>query len=160
MKGMKYGHYQILYKLGEGKDSICYFAINTNNKKEYCLKVIPIQRDQKTKKSRIMIEIECLKKLNEEENIVKYHESFKVNDAKNRELICISMEMMPMTLSEYLYRKNEKFSEKLTKKIVRNLCIALLTCHDKLIVHNDIKPENIAIDPRSHTIKILGKLSI
>ena len=148
----KLGSYNIGFKLGCGVDSICYFGTKEN--KEYCLKVINVEIDETTKRNRVINEIEALKRLRGEENIINFYESF-ILQANNKEMICICTELMPISLSQYLYKKNGKIGEKLCKKISYQIIKALTVCHENLIVHNDIKSENVVIDPKTLKVKLI-----
>lgn len=85
-------------------------------------------------------ELKFHKKL-ESKHIVKFYDSF--SDSKDH--LFIVMEYSPLgDLCDKLLRETV-FSEQATKPILIDICKAIKVCHDKNIVHGDIKKENVLI---------------
>eukprot|EP01091_Cochliopodium_minus_P020899 TRINITY_DN9296_c0_g1_i1.p1 TRINITY_DN9296_c0_g1~~TRINITY_DN9296_c0_g1_i1.p1 ORF type:complete len:185 (+),score=39.90 TRINITY_DN9296_c0_g1_i1:150-704(+) len=148
------GEYRLGFKLGNGTDGSCYLA--TKQEKEYCIKVIHVKKDDNNKRSRIMMEVEALRKLQGNENIITLHETMQITDSKNnKDIFCLVTDVMPMNLLQYMQKYGGKLSEAKCKKICLQIISALVFCHQKLIVHNDIKFENITIDPKTLKIKLI-----
>lgn len=75
--------------------------------------------------------------------ILKYH-------------VYITMEKIPNTMDLHQFLNNYgPLPEHHVKQILKQLIIILLKCKDKGIVHNDIKEENILIDPDSFEITLI-----
>ncbi|XP_055941322.1 uncharacterized protein LOC129971514 [Argiope bruennichi] len=63
-------------------------------------------------------------------------------------------EYMPMDLRKYL-RQSDIFSMTDAKKILRQLLLALCQLQEFSIIHADLKPENLVIDDRTLTLKVI-----
>lgn len=91
-------------------------------------------------KAKVANEIDILSAC-KHQNIVQLLETFKSGDA-----MCLVMELCPGgNLLSYL-RKRRKLPELHAKYIFKQLIQALAHLHDNLIVHRDIKLENILLD--------------
>jgi NIMA (never in mitosis gene a)-related kinase len=79
---------------------------------------------------------------------VKYHDSF-ISGAK----VNIVMEFCPNgDLQEFLRRKrslNRQLPESLVLKILLQICLGVLSVHDKMILHRDLKTQNIFLNKRN-----------
>ena len=150
---MLIGNYILGQQIGKGNDSSCYLV-----KKEeelYCLKLVTLVAESEDgKKERIEREIEILKILNANENVIKLEESFILKN-NYLERICVITEMMQMDLSKYIEAFKGKLTEKRGRKISQQLMDGINYCHQLMVVHQDIKMENITIDAQSGKIKII-----
>eukprot|EP01091_Cochliopodium_minus_P008790 TRINITY_DN2049_c0_g1_i1.p1 TRINITY_DN2049_c0_g1~~TRINITY_DN2049_c0_g1_i1.p1 ORF type:complete len:170 (+),score=40.76 TRINITY_DN2049_c0_g1_i1:31-540(+) len=145
------GKYQKGFLIGKGVDAKCYLA--TKDIQTYCIKMITIKKNQESKKRNTQKEVEALTKL-QHENIITFVEAFSTFE-KNDEILYIITEAMPMNLSKFLRMKAGTIDEFTCKKIMFQVMSALDFCHSNLITHQDIKLENITIDPNSLRIKLI-----
>lgn len=142
----KIDNYQVGFSIGNGT----YLAINEG--KEYCIKMVEVKNEKVEKK--FFDEIRAMSRLNGHENIIKIIESFAIED-KDSSYGCFVSEIMPLNLQQYMEIKKNKLKEKDCKLIVRQIADGLSYIHSKFIVHNDLKLENVMIDPISKKIKII-----
>tara|TARA_B100000482_G_scaffold192323_1_gene180025 strand:+ start:1934 stop:2845 length:912 start_codon:yes stop_codon:yes gene_type:complete len=91
-------------------------------------------------------ELEVLKKVLPHKNIVQLVNVFNLHSD-----VFIVMEVMDMTLKEYIQRTNMYEHE--IKWIFKETLTALDHCHSLSILHRDIKPENILLN-RNGSVKI------
>ena len=135
--------YKIKESLGRGQYGDVYKVLNTNDKKIYCMKTILIQNENSIKIEKIKEEAEILKKL-DNENIIKYYESFEEQDH-----FFIVMEYCETDLKKFIeYYKSEKnfMSESLILDFVLDICSGLKEIHSHQIIHRDLKPENLFVN--------------
>lgn len=145
--------YEIVKQLGKGAQGAVYKAIRNSDNKTVALKVITAYPETNVYKNAIK-EIELLEKIatpNCHPNVACYYgHHYDRKDGK----IYIEMEFIE---GEDLFEFSKKYRDKdhplsnyvlykylllITKDIIKGL----LYIHDKGILHNDIKPENIMID--------------
>lgn len=131
------------------------------SKKELAAKIIPIRKNRNKRDPenfrhlrKIINEIEILHSLKNSQNIVHFY-----GFIKDKEKIWILMEKMIDTITNILskYRSSLGYldnKEYILDATARSCLKALKFCHDKKIIHNDIKPSNILID--KHGIVKLG----
>ena len=110
-------------------------------------KNIKTKSGDKINMDKILYEINLMRKLNHE-NITKILETFE-----DEQFYFIIMEYINGgNLFSYV-KKRRKLSEKVSKFIFRQIILGIQHIHSKLIVHRDIKLENILID-MNNNIKI------
>lgn len=97
----------------------------------------------------ILNEAELLKSLKGNQNIVEIKESVSVETEDGWHLL-IRMELLE---SFEHYVSEHKMSENDISRLGTDLCTALIACHEKNIIHRDIKPKNILVD-RQGTFKL------
>lgn len=98
-----------------------------------------------------MVEVE-VGELLQHQHIVKFYEHFQ--DQHYHYLV---LEFVPgvdmFTWMEF--RNFEPISEKITRKIFRDVCSAIQYCHHRGVAHRDLKLENILIDPTTYRVKLI-----
>ena len=110
-------------------------------------KTIKTKNGNKINMNKILYEINLMRKLNHQ-NITKILETFE-----DEQFYFIIMEYINGgNLLSYV-KKRRKLSEKVAKFIFRQIILGIKHIHSKLIVHRDIKLENILID-MNNNIKI------
>ncbi|WP_372368527.1 protein kinase [Candidatus Uabimicrobium sp. HlEnr_7] len=133
----KYGHYQVLEKIGEGGMGVVYKVYDTVLNRELALKVL-LHEDIHFKK-RFVREAKATARL-DHPNIVKFYNLFTEDDS-----LCIVMQYIPgMQLQQYIRQKNPTFKQKL--QIMATIIEAVDYSHKYNILHRDIKPENIIVN--------------
>lgn len=132
--------------IGQGNDKVYKVKnITKNDNKCYALKEIPFLNENDEKE--ILDEVNILMKLQsdeyEAENIIKFY-GYTISPNNNYNLI---FELLNMTLANYIHNKtNIKDSIMLIKSYLYQILSAVEYCHNKGIIHFDIKPQNILID--------------
>jgi len=144
--------YEIVKKVGEGSFGKVFKAIRKSDGKTIALKVLQVP-DPKDLEN-IQTELQLLKKLNQEtrnrpcnNRVVCYYDSYY--DQENQ-YILIEMEYIDgETLTEHLFKSQETLSEETYYNnlliLAKEISEGLKYSHDKNIIHNDIKADNIMI---------------
>ena len=128
--------------------SIVYKFIDNNDGKPYILKVIP--RNSKRK------EADLCKKIPIHTNLIRFIEEKKFNKDIDDEYIFLIFEYFEgESLHKFAKEKRHKFTPTNIKIIFFQILNAVSTLHKSNIVHNDIKFENILIDPHTLHIKLI-----
>ena len=64
----------------------------------------------------------------------------------------VQMELMDMSLREYLYKYKYEIRKKYNNKIIKSLLNSVKYIHNKGIIHRDLKPENILLNIQNNKI--------
>lgn len=83
-------------------------------------------------------------------NIVDYIEAFSIADDMN----FIVMEYLPMTLLDFIDSYDSPPPFHFVKNFIYQITNAVHFLHSRLIIHLDIKPENILLVPKTMTLKL------
>ncbi len=97
-----------------------------------------IKRDYTAIKDRVLDEIVNVIQLRGNENVVRIHGYREIRQKDQIGwIVCFDMEYLP-TMKEIL-----PMTEQEVRKLGLDICNALKDCHEKGIIHRDIKPQNI-----------------
>ncbi|XP_078404151.1 serine/threonine-protein kinase Nek8 isoform X3 [Cetorhinus maximus] len=141
--------YQKMKVVGRGAFGIVHLCLRKADQKLVILKQIPVE--QMTKDERLAAQNECqvLKLLNHP-NIIEYYENFLEDKA-----LMIAMEYAPGgTLAEYIQKRNSLLDEETILHFFVQILLALHHVHNKLILHRDLKTQNILLDKYQMIVKI------
>uniref|UniRef100_UPI00398F60E1 serine/threonine-protein kinase Nek8 isoform X2 n=1 Tax=Pristiophorus japonicus TaxID=55135 RepID=UPI00398F60E1 len=141
--------YQKIKVVGRGAFGIVHLCLRKADQKLVILKQIPVE--QMTKDERLAAQNECqvLKLLNHP-NIIEYYENFLEDKA-----LMIAMEYAPGgTLAEYIQKRNSLLDEETIMHFFVQILLALHHVHNKLILHRDLKTQNILLDKYQMIVKI------
>ncbi len=138
----------VLKQLGKGGYATVLLA-QDSCKSNYAVKMISKSRNQT---HNIKRETEAGRRLSHP-NIVQYKAHSE--DADNDYLIFDYMDGMDLFTYFEKERQFKEFTEEEANGIARQLVDALLASHKAGVVHLDIKLDNIMINPRGHTTKLI-----
>ncbi|XP_073421612.1 serine/threonine-protein kinase Nek8 isoform X3 [Dendrobates tinctorius] len=142
--------YQKIRVVGRGAFGIVHLCWRKADQKLVIIKQIPVE--QMTKDERLAAQNECqvLKLLNHP-NIIEYYENFLEDKA-----LMIAMEYAPGgTLADYIQKRcNSLLDEDTILHFFVQILLALHHVHNKLILHRDLKTQNILLDKHQMIVKI------
>ena len=140
-------------KVSEGSNSECYMV--KDEKKKYCMKVITVDQKDEMKKKEIEKEIKILGMLKNHPYMVEISRSY-CKRLKDKTQYFLVLEWAEMNLDQYLgTTKKGCLGEFECKKIFKQILNAVNFCHLKMITHQDLKLENVCINPNTKKIKIV-----
>uniref|UniRef100_A0A3Q2Z9P2 Protein kinase domain-containing protein n=1 Tax=Hippocampus comes TaxID=109280 RepID=A0A3Q2Z9P2_HIPCM len=118
------------------------------------LKEIPVEQMSRDERLAAQNECQVLKLLNHP-NIIEYYENFLEDKA-----LMIAMEYAPGgTLADYIQKRcNSLLDEDTILHFFVQILLALYHVHNKLILHRDLKTQNILLDKHQMIVKIDGFL--
>jgi serine/threonine protein kinase len=135
--------------LGKGKNSRCY--LTKIEEQNFCMKLIEFENEKKKKE--IEKEIKILYSLKSNEKIINLHHHHLQGERKFYGLL---FEWMEMNLHQFLAASPSGCISEIECKIIfEQILNALNFCHFNLITHQDLKLENVCIDPKTLKIKII-----
>lgn len=138
--------YQLGEKLGSGSFGDVYKGVEVETGKEVAIKKFKKITEEE------LHEIEFLKNLKTE--CSEYIVCFEAFERSKDYLWLITEYIDYPTLTEYITMKQDA-SDSEKRDIMINISKAIQKIHNLHIIHKDIKPENILIDPKTHKVKII-----
>ncbi|CAI2372423.1 unnamed protein product [Moneuplotes crassus] len=141
-------------KLGEGTFGTVFLAYDDVEKEYVAIKKIKLKKFDEGVPKDVIREIEALKWLRGNPNIIELKAVFLDEDC-----IVLVLELLEFDLFDYIkfWKTNEGDEEKRMKEIQRimyMLISAVHQCHMNNIMHRDIKPSNIMFD-KSGKLKLI-----
>lgn len=133
-------NYKAYKKIGKGNFASVYLVEHKISKQKYAVKAFSkeVSYQQKLGKEAIMNEINIMKELLNNHNIIKLLEVFETDNS----IYMIMDHLEGGSLLDYL-RKEGKLQEGVAKNILHGLLSAVTYMDANKIIHRDIKPENI-----------------
>ncbi|MBI9075061.1 MAG: serine/threonine protein kinase [Desulfatibacillum sp.] len=133
--------YRIETVLGSGHSSVVYKALDSRSDTHVALKIMdPLFNLDSSTLERFLREVRILQPINHP-NIVTAYDVFETKGFH-----CIAMELVRGLDGKAYLKKNGPMPFPRFLKVTEQLLEALASCHDKGIVHRDIKPQNLVID--------------
>jgi len=132
--------YRKIEKLGEGTYGVVYMAEDRETSNIVALKRIQIDSDEEGVPCTALREISLLKGLNHP-NVVRLHDV--LHGAKKLTLV---FEYCDQDLKAFLDASAEPPRSDVVKSFVFQLLQGLAFCHDKRVLHRDLKPQNLLIN--------------
>jgi serine/threonine protein kinase len=147
MPGDTFGRYRILKTLGEGAMGSVYLAHDTQLDRKVALKIPKFDAKSESKHiDRFLREARSAATLNHP-NICPV---FDVGEIEGT-LVMTMAYINGHTLQDYV-NPEEPPHERTVAKVVRKIALALHEAHINGLVHRDVKPGNVMVDPRNEPI--------
>lgn len=137
-------NYEIISKIGRGKYSEVFTGVNVLNNKDCVIKVL-----KPVKLKKIYREIKILKNLTGGPNIINLYDLVQDQNSKIPALIFEKVNNVDFRV---LY---PKFTLEDMQLYFTQLLNALDYSHSMGIIHRDVKPQNIMIDPKLKVLKLI-----
>merc|ERR1719251_159778 len=148
--GIRMEDFVKLEKIGEGTYGVVFKGRNKKTGEIVAMKKIRLESEEEGVPSTAIREISLLKEL-QHPNIVLLQDVL-MQEAR----LYLFFEFLTMDLKKYLdtsIDKNEMMSAELVKSYCYQLLQAILFCHQRRVLHRDLKPQNLLID-KNGAIKI------
>ncbi|XP_060929645.1 serine/threonine-protein kinase Nek8 [Limanda limanda] len=142
--------YEKIKVVGRGAFGIVHLCRRRSDGAFVILKEIPVE--QMSRDERLSAQNECqVLKLLHHPNIIEYYENFLEDKA-----LMIAMEYAPGgTLADYIQKRcNSLMDEDTILHFFVQILLALYHVHNKLILHRDLKTQNILLDKHQMIVKI------
>ena len=143
--------YQKIEKIGEGTYGVVYKARNRLTGELVALKKIRLEAEDEGIPSTAIREISILKEL-QHPNIVRLHDV--IHTEKKLTLV---FEFLDLDLKKFLDMATSA-GELLQPPVIKALLFQLLAgvsfCHDRRVLHRDLKPQNLLINQESLELKL------
>jgi serine/threonine protein kinase len=138
--------YEIIGIVGEGAYGIVMKCRNKETNEILAIKKFKDDEDEIVQKSMVR-ELKVLKKLRHE-NIVQLKECFR-----RKGKLYLVFEYVDKNLYELLEETPNGLDPAIVKKIIYQLCKAVMYIHSNDMIHRDIKPENVLVTS-DHSVKV------
>ncbi|XP_077578875.1 serine/threonine-protein kinase Nek8 [Stigmatopora nigra] len=142
--------YEKIKVVGRGAFGIVHLCRRRSDGGLVILKEIPVEQMSRDERLAAQNECQVLKLLNHP-NIIEYYENFLEDKA-----LMIAMEYAPGgTLADYIQKRcNSLLDEDTILHFFVQILLALYHVHNKLILHRDLKTQNILLDKHQMIVKI------
>ena len=99
-----------------------------------------------------MREISLLRQLVNHEQFVRLLDILEDDSGPSKTIHCI-FEFCEKVLANELNKRDRALPEDKARRIIKDLLVAVDVLHGKMIMHRDIKPDNILIDSNGNNIQ-------
>lgn len=142
--------YERIRVVGRGAFGIVHLCLRKADQKLVIIKQIPVEQMTKEERQAAQNECQVLKLLNHP-NVIEYYENFLEDKA-----LMIAMEYAPGgTLAEFIQKRcNSLLEEETILHFFVQILLALHHVHSHLILHRDLKTQNILLDKHRMVVKI------
>jgi serine/threonine protein kinase len=143
------GNYKIIKQIGEGGFGRIFQAEHILLKEKACLK----QNKDASKEDAdlLCLEARLLWKLDEYHSIPATKDFFKIAD--NNYVLVLNY-IDGKTVDDFV-KSNSRIHPEDACWITERLLGALFYCHYNGVIHSDVKPENVFVEPKKHDIKLI-----
>uniref|UniRef100_M1BLC9 cyclin-dependent kinase n=1 Tax=Solanum tuberosum TaxID=4113 RepID=M1BLC9_SOLTU len=146
---MGYLQYEKIGKIGEGTYGVVYKALVRATKEIVALKKIRLEQEDEGVPSTAIREISLLKEM-QHGNIVRL-----LDVVHSEKRLYLVFEYLDLDLKKHMDSCPE-FSKDtgVVKSFVYQMLRGIAYCHSRRVLHRDLKPQNLLIDPRTNVLKL------
>ena len=145
-----HSQYMVKEQLGKGGFGVVYAAVRRSDGMEVAVKEVSKDERVVVGPNSIPLEVALMQQVQDVPGVIRFIDYFDMQHC-----FYIVMERFnSKDLFDFISEAGP-LSEGLAKDIFRQLLATLVTCHQKGIVHRDIKDENILIDVNTLKIKLI-----
>ncbi|KAI6192462.1 Kinase domain protein [Aphelenchoides fujianensis] len=139
-----------LDKIGEGTYGVVYKGRNKKTNEMVALKKIRLEHEEEGVPSTAIREISMLLELRHP-NIVDLQD---VIMQENR--LYLVFEFLTMDLKRFLdaIGRDDRLEQSILKSFLYQICQGMCYCHQRRVLHRDLKPQNLLVDVATNTIKL------
>ncbi|KAA8491510.1 Calcium-dependent protein kinase 12 [Porphyridium purpureum] len=123
--------------IGEGTFATVKMCYRASDKQVFAVKLVSKQRADAEEIKLIRREVSCHQRVSGHPNVVQMVDVFE-----DKEYLYVVLEYMMKDLFDMQTDKGT-FNERETMQIMHDLLTSLKFCHERLVVHRDVKPENL-----------------
>lgn len=152
LRGKELGAFKILHELGRGGMGQVWVAEQRSPKRLVALKTLRSVTSDRTRR-RFAFESELLARLRHP-GIATVYESGAFTDAAGETRPWFAMELVEDALPLGEYVRAKSLSPKKTIELFLQVCDAVQHGHQHGVIHRDLKPQNILVDPRGR-VKVI-----
>ena len=147
--------YEIQETIGKGGFGVVSKVRELVTEAVYAMKKLPFNSEGKSNDN-IIREIFNIIKMRSHDNIVQWHDIFRTHDNQ----LVIVMDLCNMDLDTFLKsHENRAFDTLFDVALQITAGIAFLHTHNPLVIHRDIKPQNILIKIDAATKEVVVKIA-
>lgn len=146
------GQYKVLRLLAKTQNSVIYLVFSEALRSQFVVKMLnSASSNDKNEQEAFLLQANIMHLFNDAAHIVKLHHiETTIGNSENggmvRSLPYIVMPYYSTNLAQYLALHEQKMSVGKSTQLIKQLLTALISLHNKQIVHLDIKPQNVFLD--------------
>lgn len=144
----------IIEKISEGGYAYVFKVVDINTNKEYALKKILCQDQERL--SMAQREIEIMRALPEHDNLVRFYDSTIITEGKTKSALLLLELCSEGTIINLLERYNGELSMKQIMYILKEILTAVQIVHNFGFIHRDLKVENILLNSKKFKLCDFG----
>ncbi|XP_010927310.1 cyclin-dependent kinase B2-1 [Elaeis guineensis] len=149
--------YEKLEKVGEGTYGKVYKAREKATGKIVALKKTRLPEDDEGVPPTTLREVSLLRMLSIDPHVVRLLDLIQGQNKEGQTILYLVFEYMDTDLKKYIrsFRATqEKIPSKFVKILMYQLCKGVAFCHGHGVLHRDLKPHNLLMDPKTMMLKV------
>ncbi|KAK1393476.1 cell division control protein 2-like [Heracleum sosnowskyi] len=149
--------FEKLEKVGEGTYGKVYRAREKSSGKIVALKKTKLHEDSEGVPSTTLREISLLRMLSRDPHIVKLMDVKQGMNKAGNTVLYLVFEYMDTDLKKFIRtfrHTGENIPSPTVKSLMYQLCKGVAFCHGHGVLHRDLKPHNLLMDPKTLALKI------